>query len=244
MSGRRRHPPSAKALFRATKPKRAEASATLPFDLPEQRAPEPPRRERDYYPTGSPEAVQALISRDGGDIRRLAPGGAVWEPACGDGAMVRPLRAAGFEVIATDIVDRGCPGATVQNFYGADRALAGAIVTNPPFCEINAWDGHGRWLRHALDLEGWRYIAFLLSWDWPAARANGLGALLDARPFAYCYLLRWKLDFTGEGSPPQRNAWFCWRADWQGPPEFRWLDREDARQGRLLPPLDRAPRDA
>ena len=32
--------------------------------------------------------------------------------------------------------------------------------------------------------------------------------MLDANPFSYCYLMRWKLDFTGEGSPPQRNAWF------------------------------------
>ena len=74
-----------------------------------------------------------------------------------------------------------------------------------------------------------------------AARQNGLGAMLDANPFSWCYLMRWKLDFTGEGSPPQRNAWFVWdRADPRATdgskphPEFRWMDREDARQGSLL----------
>lgn len=81
-------------------------------------------------------------------------------------------------------------------------------------------------------------LALLLSWDWPAARANGLGGLLDAQPFSYCYLMRWKLDFTGEGSPPQRNAWFVWDRAWQGgEPAFRFMNREDGQplhQGVLL----------
>lgn len=69
-----------------------------------------------------------------------------------------------------------------------------------------------------------------------APRANGLGALLDEHPFSYCYLMRWKLDFTGEGSPPQRNAWFVWRRDWSGEPAFRWMDKTkiDPRQDSLI----------
>lgn len=113
------------------------------------------------------------------------------------------------------------------------------IITNPPYCEINARDGHGRWLRHTLSLPGWRYCALLLSWDWPAARANGLGELLDANPFTRCYLMRWKLDFTGEGSPPQRNAWFVWDRDdprdtTGNHPSFQWMDRADGRQKGLF----------
>ncbi|MRX51078.1 hypothetical protein GI374_11585 [Paracoccus sp. S-4012] len=48
--------------------------------------------------------------------------------------------------------------------------------------------------------------------------------------------MRWKLDFTGEGSPPQRNAWFVWRRGWNGEPVFRWLHkpRGDLRQEALL----------
>lgn len=74
-----------------------------------------------------------------------------------------------------------------------------------------------------------------------AGRANSLGAILDAQPFTRAYLMRWKLDFTGEGSPPQRNAWFIWDRDDQratdgsrAHPEFCWLDRTDARQGVML----------
>lgn len=186
------------------------------------------RRADDFYPTGQPEAIRALLARDGHIIRRL---GQVWEPACGDGALVREIRGAGIPCIASDLVDRGCAGAFAADFFGSDIALAPAIITNPPFNLINARDGRGRWLRHSLDLPGWDYIALLLSWDWCAARQNGLGALLEAHPFSYVYLMRWKLDFTGEGSPPQRNGWFVWRRNWtETPMAIRFMDRTDGRQ--------------
>lgn len=221
---------SAKALFRATKRK---APAPVLFgagELPTRRRPEDRRRALDFYPTAEPEAVRALLAADGARIAGL---GAVWEPAAGRGDLVRELAAAGLTCVASDIADHGCPDLRLCSFYDFAAAPAPAIVTNPPYCEINARDGHGRWLRHTLDLPEWRYCALLLGWDWPAAVANGLGALLDVHPFAWCYLLRWKLDFTGGGSPPQRNAWFVWDRDHRGPPEFRWLGRADGRQGTL-----------
>jgi hypothetical protein len=221
---------SSKALFRATKAKPDRGTA-LPFDLHIQEAPKANRRADDFYPTGQPEAIRALLAHDG---KRISRSGNVWEPACGDGAMVKEIRAMGMECQATDLVDRGCPESTVSNYYDHKESLAAAIITNPPYCEINARDGHGRWLRHSLEMHGWDYMALLLSWDWPAARANGLGALLDKQPFSYCYLMRWKLDFTGEGSPPQRNAWYVWDRKWVGEPAFRWMDRTDCRQEKLL----------
>lgn len=230
--------PSAKPLFRAISGQGATVKEPLPL-MPEAPIHVRPRvevrRAEDFYPTGQPEAVRGLLARDGARIREC---GSVWEPACGDGALVREIRAAGIACHASDLIDRGCDGAVVADFYSFDRSPARAIITNPPFCEINARDGHGRWLRHTLDMPGWDYLAMLLSWDWPAARANGLGGLLDAQPFSYCYLMRWKLDFTGEGSPPQRNAWFVWDRNWEGAePAFRFLNREDGQtlhQGVLL----------
>lgn len=224
---------STKSLFRATKAKRPVATEAM-MPLPEQRKPEGQRRADDFYPTGQPEAIRALLSRDGDLIRAC---GTVWEPAVGDGALAREITASGLTCLGSDLIDRGHPGTVIRSFYDWEASPAPAIITNPPFSEINARDGHGRWLRHTLDMPGWTYLALLLSWDWPAARQNGLGALLDLNPFSWCYLMRWKLDFTGEGSPPQRNAWFVWsRADCRATdgtrpdPSFRWLDRTDARQ--------------
>lgn len=232
-------PRSAKPLFRAMrgKPRLPDGQGAL-MDLPEGVGPEAPRRALDFYPTGQPEAIRALLAADGA---RLAALGAVWEPAVGDGALAREIAAVGLGVVGSDIVDRGWPGTVVRDFFDHRASPAPAIITNPPYSEINARDGHGRWLRHTLAMPGWRYLALLLSWEWPAARQNGLGEMLDNAPFTRAWLMRWKLDFTGEGSPPQRNAWFVWdrddvrATDGSAPhPEFRWLDRRDHRQRRLL----------
>lgn len=225
---------SAKPLFRAISGSGSTVKEPLPL-LPSApikvRPREEKRRKDDFYPTGQPEAIRALLAYDGDRIRES---GVVWEPACGDGALVKEIRGAGIGCLASDLIDRGCPKSWTADFYSYAASPARAIITNPPYCEINARDGHGRWLRHTLEMDGWDYLALLLSWDWPAARANGLGELLDNAPFSYCYLMRWKLDFTGEGSPPQRNAWFVWQKDWKGEPAFRWMDRIDGRQEVLL----------
>ena len=231
---------SAKSYFRAISGQgnRPDAGAPLLPDAPIMVRPkrESARRAEDFYPTAQPEAIRALFAVDGDRIREC---GTVWEPACGNGALVREIRAMGVPCCASDLIDRGCPDSWTADFYTCFRSRGRAIITNPPFSEINARDGHGRWLRHTLGMPGWDYLALLLSWDWPAARANGLGKLLDESPFSWSYLLRWKLDFTGEGSPPQRNAWFVWdrrdpRGNGRGDPGFRWLDRVDGRQEVLL----------
>lgn len=222
--------PGTKPLFRAISGRARRENAhreTELAGLAVGAVPQAPRERRvlDLYPTGEPEAIRGLLARDGARIRALA---SVWEPAAGYGHLSREIEAFGVPCAVSDIADHGCPGVEVRSFYDFDEAPAPAIITNPPYCEINARDGHGRWLHHTLAMQGWRYCALLLSWDWPAARINGLGELLDRNPFSYCYLMRWKLDFTGEGSPPQRNAWFVWDRDWAaGEPAFRWMDKAD-----------------
>lgn len=207
-----RAPISAKPLFRAIKGKpRPVAGQGALMDLPEALAPQEDRRELDFYPTGQPEAIRALLAADGARIAAL--GGVVWEPAVGDGALAREMQGAGFRVIGSDVEDRGWAGTFFLDFMRVPASPAPAIITNPPYSEINARDGHGRWLRHTLDLPEWRYCALLLGWDWMAARMNGFGPLLEAYPPSWHYLLRWKLDFTGDGNPPQRNAWFVWDRD-------------------------------
>src|SRR5262249_49008947 len=58
----------------------------------------------------------------------------IWEPAAGDGAIVRPFQAAGFTVIASDIVDYGLAGCTIIDCLKAEpiHEIQG-VVTNPPY---------------------------------------------------------------------------------------------------------------
>lgn len=226
-------PTSAKPLFQAIKRKAPAHPAIRGLEgMPDQHKPRESRDPLDYDPT-PPDATAAFLAVEGQRMREI--GGPVWEPAVGGGHMAHEIERHGFTVIGSDVVDRGWPGTKLQSFYDATKAPADIIVTNPPYGEINARDGHGRWLRH-IEALGVRYAAMLLHWDWIAARQNGMDELHDRFPPARAYVCCWKIDFRGKGAPPQRNGWLVWDRDWQGETVLRRLFRDapDHRQGSLL----------
>lgn len=83
---------------------------------------------RDFYPT-DPLFTEILCDK-------IPFKGAIWEPACGDGAIVNVLRNRGHRVVATDAFSY------LKKFYhekldflGDHDVTAPNIVTNPPsFC--------------------------------------------------------------------------------------------------------------
>lgn len=90
-------------------------------------------RGDDFY--ASPyAALPPLLLAEGERLPRT-----IWEPSCGNGALVLPLRNRGFDVVATDLNDWGCPDATggVDFLEAVADPFAPAghfgIVTNPPF---------------------------------------------------------------------------------------------------------------
>jgi len=103
------------------------------------------------------EAIPTLLSIDEPVLRRFS---LIAELSCGDGALVTPLRARGFRVVAADLVDRGCPGSHVRDFLAEDTkhyvASLGraACVMNPPFNAVEPF------LLRACEL--FDYVAFIL----------------------------------------------------------------------------------
>jgi len=95
------------------------------------------------FHASAPQAARCFMATEYMALRRFK---FIHEMACGDGALVLPLRAAGYNVIASDIVDRGCPDSHVQDFLApgfgpSDAAQRRRIAgfTNPPFnraCEF------------------------------------------------------------------------------------------------------------
>lgn len=217
---------SARGLFRATG-KQAKPVAVRDLMGEIIVADHLEREKDDFYPT-PPEPTRAFLHAE---IDRLRDFGIVWEPAAGDGAMAREMEALGLRVVASDLIDRGC-GAEIRSFYDWSFPAAGAIVTNPPFQECGWGNGKARWLYHALENLNIEYMALLLNWSWPGA--GGLGPFWARYPAARVYLMRWKIDFTGQGAPPMLNAWFVWDREHQGETVLRMLDRNDARQGELF----------
>lgn len=156
------------------------------------------RRKDDFYPT-PPEATHALVRRWSEHIPRN-----VWESACGDGAMADVIHSYGYEVILSDVEDRGC-SAIIRDFMSFDRARAPAIITNPPFNLAHEF------IRHATNLSGATFVALLLkSTYWHAARRE---ALFKTRPPSFIHPLLWRLDFDGRGAPTMDCAWNVWLFD-------------------------------
>mgnify|MGYP001302771758 CR=1 FL=1 len=208
--------PSARGLFRATG-KRARPAVVRDLVTGEDVVhPDGlPREANDFYPTPS-EATTALALAEAPWLARHP---VIWEPACGDGRMMADLRRHGHEVVGSDLVDRGC-GAVVRDFFAFSEALAPAIVTNPPFAPCNRDPG---FVRHALDGLRADYMALLLPVNWMGAASRA--RLWRDHPPARVRLMRWRIDFTGQGAPPMINAWFVWERGHRGGTELSMLDR-------------------
>lgn len=178
------------------------------------------RPRDDFYPTPRP-AVEALLR--GGPI--LGPTHlphAVWEPACGDGAIARVLEDRGHRVVSTDLNDHGY-GLSGIDFLKIAR-IGGSvyprcIVTNPPFSLADQF-----W-RHAMDL-GVDVVALFVR----LAFLEGMKRremFLRAPPYAILVFSdRVTLAPKGSGitkGSPTAYVWFLWRRGYRGTPMIDWI---------------------
>ena len=218
-------PVSARGLFRATgKKSKPVAIRDLEGNYVKIDALE--REPNEFYPTPI-EPVRSIIHAELQHLRRFP---SIWGPACGTGVIGRELRAHGFQTIDSDLIDRGC-GAEIKSFYDFEEAPARAMLENPPFAECGWGNGKARWLYHALETLDMEYMGLLMNWGFPGA--GGLTPFWAKFPPARVYLMRWKIDFTGQGAPPMLNGWFIWDKKHKGETVLRMLDRKDARQGEM-----------
>lgn len=219
---------SAKGLFRAT----GGAPRPVVTDLIDGEAVWAedglPREADDFYPT-PPEPVRALV---GAERNRLSLHPLLWEPACGDGAMQRALHAEGFATVGSDLIDRGA-GGHIADFFSFTRRtrLADAVVTNPPFAPCNVDPG---WVRHGWEVLGLSYMALLLPFNWLGSGKARARLWAECRP-ARVHLMRWRIDWTGQGAPPMLCCWVVWdRRAAPGMVALNMLDRPAATGPALL----------
>lgn len=159
------------------------------------------RRENDFYPT-PPEPTIALLPHIAHWPRKI------WEPACGDGGIAKPLESAGYSVVGTDLIDRGY-GTGGLDFLAEQTRRADAIVTNPPFGNLVTPFGNlvTPFIEHAIDLDV-PYIAMLVNVNlWHAANRI---RLWNRRIPEAAYAICWKPDFTGGGRPYFNCIWTVW----------------------------------
>lgn len=139
---------------------------------------------------------------------------AIWEPAAGDGFMVRVLSQRGHNVHATDIT------IDLDFLECVSAPDTQAIVTNPPYSLAD------KFIRHALDLMRPRrgMVAMLLRNEFDSAKKRAdifknnqaffLKLVLTKRP-------RWFAD--DKASPRHNFSWFCWDFTYpHAAPIIRW----------------------
>lgn len=84
------------------------------------------RQENDYYATDS-VAIDKLLNGGGKPYYKI------YEPACGEGHLAKRLEELGYEVVASDLIDRGY-GKGGVDFLNLDKKnLDRDILTNPPY---------------------------------------------------------------------------------------------------------------
>jgi hypothetical protein len=155
------------------------------------------REDRDFYPTPA-EVTRALLA-----VESFA--GAIWEPACGDDAIVREFEACGHRVVATDICPLG-KGKKLDFFAVPPRKVAN-IVTNPPF------DLAEKFIRHGLAMQPDKLCLMLKASYWHAVTRQPLYA--ECKP-ARIYPLTWRPDFMQLGRPTMEVMWCVWDATHDG----------------------------
>ena len=82
------------------------------------------REVNDYYAT-DPKAIEYLLKYEHFNNN-------VWECACGEGNLSKVLKAHGYNVYSTDLIDRTYQD-EILDFLFTDKKFNGDIITNPPF---------------------------------------------------------------------------------------------------------------
>jgi hypothetical protein len=190
-----------------------------------------PYKERgmDLYET-PPVAVEALLR-----VERIPH--RIWEPACGRGAIVNVLRAAGHEVIGSDLVDYGRPDFFSRRDFLLERKLpkgCEAIVTNPPYKLVEEFVAHA--------IEICPLVIMLLRWAF--YESDRRSDILEDCGLARIHCFRNRLPMMHRAGWEGRKAnsgmafaWFVWDRSHTGPTTINRISWEMERSGRQTRPL-------
>ena len=146
----------------------------------------------------------------------------IWECACGQGHLSEVLKQNGYNVISSDLVDRGY-GISGVNFLKTmykDKDID--ILTNPPYKYAKEF------VEHAMDLsnDGEHVIMFLkIQFLEGKARKK----LFEKYPPKYVYVFSERQvcatngDFENAPQSAVCYCWYVWEKGYKGEPVIRWI---------------------
>lgn len=175
------------------------------------------REANDYYAT-EPKAVELLLKEETFNHK-------IWEPACGEGHMSEVLKAHGYDVTSTDLIDRGYGRGGIDFLRTPPNfTWEGDIITNPPYKYAKEF------VEHALKVcEDGAKIAMFLKIQFLEGKARR--KLFDTYPPHTIYVSsgRLKCAMNGDFEKYAKSnaicyAWFIWCKGHLGPTNIKWIN--------------------
>jgi len=175
------------------------------------------RKPADLYPTPT-DCTYSLLPY----LEPILPvGSKVWEPACADGQMVRPLREFGYDVFATDLRPEVKGGMGGVDFLDKDWVVQteyDAIITNPPFKAAELF------IRRSLEIAP-VVVMLLKAQFWNTSNRKAL--FRETKPYMELNLT-WRPAFLEEErgkSPLMDCMWVVWVRGHDDLPKVDMIDR-------------------
>ena len=151
----------------------------------------------------------------------------IWEPSCGEGHLSKVLEDHGYEVISTDLIDRGYGKGGVDFLeVKLDEKFKGDIITNPPYKLCKSF------VEKALDIidDGYRVAMFL---KLTFMESKDRRTLFDTQPPETIWVSTSRLQCAKNGDfSTYKNgtgtavayAWYIWQKGNKNPPVVRWFN--------------------
>lgn len=175
------------------------------------------RETNDFYAT-DPKALELLL-----ELEAFSP--YVWEPACGQGHLSEVLKAHGYKVKSSDIIDRGYPGTEKLDFLQVPSQTGPSrdIITNPPYKLAKEF------VKHALDISmDSTKVAMFLKVQFLEGKERR--KLFEKYPPKVIYVSSSRLicamngAFEKASSSAVAYAWFIWEKGYKGNTIVRWFN--------------------
>lgn len=176
------------------------------------------RAEYDYYAT-HPFAVELLLKEE-----QFAD--TIWEPACGEGHISKVLKSHGYQVISTDLIDRGFGVYGSLDFLACKEPIFDAvdfdIITNPPYSQSREF------AEKALELvKDGRKVAMFLKLTFLETKRRKAFFLQNPPRRVYVSANRLMCGRNGVFDSRLRAiayAWYVWEKGFHGDPVIRWIN--------------------
>tara|TARA_R110002167_G_scaffold28830_2_gene96442 strand:+ start:193 stop:798 length:606 start_codon:yes stop_codon:yes gene_type:complete len=176
-------------------------------------------REKDDYYATHPDDVGVFLDKLAKDGEVLSD--SIWEPACGQGHISEVLIDRGYNVLSSDLVNRGY--GNVGDFLDQnDELWQGDIITNPPFKIAKEFIEKSMSI-----LRDGNKLILLLPLRYLETKIRY--ALFQELMPKYCYVYSYRIDIGKSGEFHGGNAvaycWYVWEQGFCGETTVRFIPR-------------------